>query len=174
MPGRGLHPVQQAWLDERVAQCGYCQPGQIMAATALLAKNRQPSAAEIRDVMAGNLCRCGTYDRILKAVQARRPAKERRPMTDKPRKTKKKRRGLTRRRLLIGGGIVAGGIVAFVGLRALVIHAHCRVFAGPARPRVSPGCGCAPTAASSFSIPDRKWASRRRPACARSSPKSWA
>jgi len=64
-----LHPVQQAWLDERVAQCGYCQPGQIMSAAALLGENRRPDDAEIRKFMKGNLCRCGTYDRIVKAVK---------------------------------------------------------------------------------------------------------
>jgi len=68
-PGSALHPVQQAWLEERVAQCGYCQAGQIMSAAALLARNRRPSEATIRKSMAGNLCRCGTYGRILKAVQ---------------------------------------------------------------------------------------------------------
>ena len=68
-PTAPLHPVQQAWLDERVAQCGYCQPGQIMSAAALLAINRRPGDAAIRKFMEGNLCRCGTYDRILKAVK---------------------------------------------------------------------------------------------------------
>jgi isoquinoline 1-oxidoreductase alpha subunit len=68
-PKAALHPVQRAWLEERVAQCGYCQAGQIMSAAALLAKNRRPSEAAIRNFMAGNLCRCGTYGRILKAVQ---------------------------------------------------------------------------------------------------------
>ncbi|MDR5900036.1 (2Fe-2S)-binding protein [Halomonas vilamensis] len=61
--------VQQAWLDLGVAQCGYCQGGQIMTATALLKENTQPGADEIRDAMAGNLCRCGTYNRILAAVE---------------------------------------------------------------------------------------------------------
>lgn len=64
-----LHPVQQAWLDERVPQCGYCQPGQIMSAAALLASDRRPGDAAIRIFMKGNLCRCGTYDRIIKAVK---------------------------------------------------------------------------------------------------------
>jgi isoquinoline 1-oxidoreductase alpha subunit len=68
-PQAPLHPVQQAWLDERVAQCGYCQPGQIMSAAALLAINRRPDEAAIREFMEGNLCRCGTYERILKAVK---------------------------------------------------------------------------------------------------------
>lgn len=61
--------VQQAWLDLGVAQCGYCQGGQIMSATALLKDNSQPDADEIRDAMDGNLCRCGTYNRILAAVE---------------------------------------------------------------------------------------------------------
>ncbi len=65
----GSHPIQKAWIEEQVAQCGYCQPGQIMTAAALLAHNRKPSQEEIVKVMSGVLCRCGTYQRILKAVQ---------------------------------------------------------------------------------------------------------
>lgn len=65
----GEHPVQQAWRLEDVAQCGYCQPGQIMAAAALLAKNSTPSDADIAAAMTGNLCRCGTYQRICAAVR---------------------------------------------------------------------------------------------------------
>ncbi len=64
----GSHPVQQAWISENVPQCGYCQPGQIMTAAALLAKNPNPSNAEIDDAMSGNICRCGTYQRIRRAV----------------------------------------------------------------------------------------------------------
>ena len=64
----GLTPVQQAWLETDVAQCGYCQSGQIMTATALLAQNPHPSDREIDAAMAGNICRCGTYPRIRKAV----------------------------------------------------------------------------------------------------------
>ncbi|WP_169569388.1 (2Fe-2S)-binding protein [Sneathiella limimaris] len=63
-----LHPVQQAWLDKQVPQCGYCQTGQIMSAVALLDENPNPSDDEISDAMSGNLCRCGTYDRIRKAI----------------------------------------------------------------------------------------------------------
>jgi isoquinoline 1-oxidoreductase alpha subunit len=62
----GLHPVQQAWIDEDVAQCGYCQPGQIMAAVALLAENPNPTDADI-DALE-NVCRCGTYVRIRRAI----------------------------------------------------------------------------------------------------------
>jgi isoquinoline 1-oxidoreductase alpha subunit len=65
----GLHRVQQAWVDEDVVQCGYCQPGQIMTAAALLGDNSHPSADEIDAAMRGNLCRCGTYQRIRGAVQ---------------------------------------------------------------------------------------------------------
>ena len=61
--------VQQAWLDLGVAQCGYCQAGQIMNATALLKKTPNPETGEIVDAMEGNLCRCGTYNRILAAVE---------------------------------------------------------------------------------------------------------
>ncbi len=63
-----LHAVQQAWVDENVPQCGYCQAGQIMSAAALLARNAEPSDADIDNAMAGNLCRCGTYYRIRKAI----------------------------------------------------------------------------------------------------------
>ena len=63
-----LSPVQQAWLETDVAQCGYCQSGQIMAATALLAANPRPSDSEIDQAMSGNICRCGTDPRIRKAV----------------------------------------------------------------------------------------------------------
>jgi aerobic-type carbon monoxide dehydrogenase small subunit (CoxS/CutS family) len=65
---QGLSAVQRAWLETDVAQCGYCQSGQIMAATALLAQNPKPSDPEIDAAMAGNICRCGTYPRIRKAV----------------------------------------------------------------------------------------------------------
>ena len=64
-----LNPVQQAWVDLDVAQCGYCQAGQIMAAEGLLRRNPDPSDAEIDQAMAGNICRCGTYIRIRKAVK---------------------------------------------------------------------------------------------------------
>jgi len=62
------HPVQQAWVEIGVPQCGFCQSGQIMAAAALLAKRKSPSDAEIEAAMADNLCRCGTYLRIVKAI----------------------------------------------------------------------------------------------------------
>jgi len=62
------HPVQRAWLEVQVPQCGYCQPGQMMSAAALLAVNAHPSDGDIDDAMAGNLCRCGTYARIRKAI----------------------------------------------------------------------------------------------------------
>lgn len=65
----GLHALQQAWIAEQVPQCGYCQPGQIMAAAALLAKIQQPSEDQINQAMSGNICRCGTYDHIRKAIQ---------------------------------------------------------------------------------------------------------
>jgi len=66
--GDGLHTVQQAWVDENVPQCGYCQAGQIMSAAALLVRNPSPSDADIDNAMAGNLCRCGTYPRIRQAI----------------------------------------------------------------------------------------------------------
>jgi len=63
-----LHPLQRAWIDLDVAQCGYCQAGQIMSALALLKANPSPTDAEIDDALAGNLCRCGTYIRIKDAI----------------------------------------------------------------------------------------------------------
>jgi isoquinoline 1-oxidoreductase subunit alpha len=64
----GNHPVQRAWVAEDVAQCGYCQAGQIMAAAALLRAKPRPTDAQIDDALSGNLCRCGTYQRIRAAV----------------------------------------------------------------------------------------------------------
>jgi isoquinoline 1-oxidoreductase alpha subunit len=64
-----LHPVQQAWVEEQVAQCGYCQAGQIMSAVALLNEIPDPTDADIDNAMAGNLCRCGTYPRIRAAIK---------------------------------------------------------------------------------------------------------
>ena len=68
--GGNLHPLQEAWIEYDVPQCGYCQAGQIMSAAALLAENAEPSGADIDTALAGNYCRCGTYVRIKKAVQA--------------------------------------------------------------------------------------------------------
>ncbi len=64
----GDHPVQQAWMEVDVPQCGYCQAGQIMSASALLAKNPSPSEAQIETAMNGNICRCGTYHRVKEAI----------------------------------------------------------------------------------------------------------
>ena len=68
LSANGDHPVQQAWDEVDVAQCGYCQAGQIMTAVALLNKNPNPSTEEIENTMHGNICRCGTYHRIREAV----------------------------------------------------------------------------------------------------------
>jgi isoquinoline 1-oxidoreductase subunit alpha len=68
LSAHGLHALQQAWIAEDVPQCGYCQSGQIMAAAALLAKTPQPSDDQITQAMSGNICRCGTYDRIRRAI----------------------------------------------------------------------------------------------------------
>ena len=67
--GLKLHPLQQEWVEQDVAQCGYCQAGQIMSAAALLDQKRMPSEDEIESALAGNYCRCGTYNRILTAVK---------------------------------------------------------------------------------------------------------
>ena len=64
----GAHPLQKAWVAEEVPQCGYCQSGQIMSAAALLAKNKNPSDAEIEKAMDGHICTCGTYNRVRKAI----------------------------------------------------------------------------------------------------------
>jgi nicotinate dehydrogenase subunit A len=72
-----LHPVQQAFLDAGALQCGYCTPGMIVAGAGLLAENPNPTDAEIKEAMQGNVCRCGTYPRILAAIRkAAGPAKE--------------------------------------------------------------------------------------------------
>ena len=64
----GDHPVQRAWIKQSVPQCGYCQSGQIISAVALLEKNPTPSVAEVKQAMSGNICRCGTYQRIETAI----------------------------------------------------------------------------------------------------------
>jgi aerobic-type carbon monoxide dehydrogenase small subunit (CoxS/CutS family) len=68
LSANGNHPVQQAWIADDVPQCGYCHSGQIMTAAALLATNPNPSDADINDAMSGNICRCGTYQRIRRAI----------------------------------------------------------------------------------------------------------
>jgi len=67
--GENLHPVQQAFLDEGALQCGYCTPGMIMSAVALLKQNPHPAQSDIVDFMDGNICRCGAYSRIIAAIQ---------------------------------------------------------------------------------------------------------
>lgn len=67
--GDVLHPVQTSWIENNVPQCGYCQSGQLMSASALLAKNAQPTDEDIDMAMSGNICRCGTYPRIRKAIK---------------------------------------------------------------------------------------------------------
>jgi isoquinoline 1-oxidoreductase alpha subunit len=69
LSANGDHPVQQAWIEAQVPQCGYCQSGQIMQAVALLRNNPKPTGEEIKSYMNGNLCRCGTYLRIVKAIE---------------------------------------------------------------------------------------------------------
>ena len=69
LASNGLHPVQEAWITEQVPQCGYCQPGQIMSAAALLARNPHPADADVDQAMAGNVCRCATYFRIRNAIR---------------------------------------------------------------------------------------------------------
>jgi isoquinoline 1-oxidoreductase subunit alpha len=69
LSANGLHPVQKAWLEHDVAQCGYCQTGQIMTAAALLKENPKPTDEDIDNAMSGNICRCGTYLRIKEAIK---------------------------------------------------------------------------------------------------------
>jgi len=69
LSANGDHPVQKAWLEHDVAQCGYCQTGQIMSAAALLKTNPNPTEAQIETAMTGNICRCGVYERIINAIQ---------------------------------------------------------------------------------------------------------
>ena len=69
LSANGEHPLQKAWVEDQVPQCGYCQSGQLMQAAALLAKNKKPSREQIVAHMSGNLCRCGTYNRIVAAIQ---------------------------------------------------------------------------------------------------------
>jgi xanthine dehydrogenase YagT iron-sulfur-binding subunit len=68
--GEALHPLQRAFIEHDALQCGYCTPGQLMAAAALLSREREPSADDVRRGMSGNLCRCGAYPKIVHAVQA--------------------------------------------------------------------------------------------------------
>lgn len=68
-PDDGLHPLQEAWVEAQAPQCGYCQSGQIMSAAALLQENPSPSDEDINAAMQGNLCRCGTYNRIRQAIK---------------------------------------------------------------------------------------------------------
>lgn len=70
LSANGTHPVQKAWIEHDVAQCGYCQAGQIMSASALLKDNPNPSDEDIDNYMSGNICRCGTYLRIKEAIKA--------------------------------------------------------------------------------------------------------
>lgn len=69
LSAEGDHPVQQAWIEHDVAQCGYCQSGQIMNAASLLSRNANPSDSDIEQAMNGNICRCGTYTRIKAAIK---------------------------------------------------------------------------------------------------------
>jgi isoquinoline 1-oxidoreductase alpha subunit len=70
LSANGTHPVQKAWIEHDVAQCGYCQSGQIMSATALLKSNPNPTDEDIDNYMSGNICRCGTYLRIKEAIKS--------------------------------------------------------------------------------------------------------
>jgi isoquinoline 1-oxidoreductase subunit alpha len=93
------HPVQRAWMELDVPQCGYCQSGQIMTASALLAKTPKPTDAQIDDAMTGNICRCGTYPRIRKAIHR---ASELRTAQAKP-------AGATAEDLPLADSVLAGG-----------------------------------------------------------------
>ncbi len=68
-PGRELHPVQRSFLEENALQCGYCTPGMVMAAVALLGRTKSPTDEQVRDALASHLCRCGVYGRVIRAVK---------------------------------------------------------------------------------------------------------
>jgi isoquinoline 1-oxidoreductase alpha subunit len=76
LDAKGQHPLQVAWREQGVPQCGYCQSGQIMQAAALLASKKKPTDAEIESAMSGNICRCGTYTRIKAAIKQAAGVKE--------------------------------------------------------------------------------------------------
>ncbi len=99
------HPVQRAWIAEQVPQCGYCQPGQIMSAAALLAKTPKPSDEQIDAAMIGNLCRCGMYQRIRSGNSSRAPGKEH-SHADQPPKIR-------------GAGTAVAGAGLVIGVRLL-------------------------------------------------------
>ena len=101
------HPVKQAWLAEEVSQCGYCQPGQIMSAVALLEKKPKPTDADIDSAMSGNLCRCGTYGRIRRAIHAA----ERQKSCKRREKTMSKEPKMTRRQFIKTGALAGGGLL---------------------------------------------------------------
>lgn len=82
VPGDALHPLQQAWIDEQVPQCGYCQSGQLMSAAALLADNPNPDDEAINAAMSGNVCRCGMYGRMRKAIYRAAAVQHFTPVTD--------------------------------------------------------------------------------------------
>jgi isoquinoline 1-oxidoreductase alpha subunit len=82
VPGDALHPLQQAWIDEQVPQCGYCQSGQLMSAAALLEANPNPDDAAINAAMSGNVCRCGMYGRMRKAIHRAAAVQHYEPMPD--------------------------------------------------------------------------------------------
>ena len=113
--GGTLHPLQQAWIDQQVPQCGYCQSGQLMEAAAFLTKNPHPSEQEIRTAMNGHLCRCGTYNRIVKAIQAAagQPAirEEARCLSRTSPPTTPTRLRLSRRQFIKLTGIAGSGLV---------------------------------------------------------------
>jgi aerobic-type carbon monoxide dehydrogenase small subunit (CoxS/CutS family) len=81
-PGGALHPLQRAFVAEDALQCGYCTPGQLMAAVALLADHAEPTRDEILRGMSGNLCRCGTYPKIVRAIEAAASAMRAGPASD--------------------------------------------------------------------------------------------
>src|SRR3979411_1552655 len=116
--------VQKAWLDLEVIQCGYCQPGQIMSAAALLASTPNPDDSDIDAAMAGNICRCGTYVRIRQAIKqaatGRRSSQDR-TMNQPEKFAATKASDRVSRRVLLGGGLAGGFLLAFhLPLRAAV------------------------------------------------------
>ena len=134
------HPVQQAWMEIDVPQCGYCQSGQIMSAAALLAKNPAPSDADIDSAMAGNICRCGTYPRIRKAIHraAELAARKEADMSYDDYEGQRPTLGsddgsLSRRGFLKSAAVVSGGLVIAVYLPGCSKTENAARSAGPAK-----------------------------------------
>ncbi len=137
---QALHAVQAAWVEHQVAQCGYCQSGQIMTAAAFLAQQPSPGMQQIDDAMSANLCRCGTYPRIRLAVKTRR-SKTERSLSMATVAT------IARRTFLIGTAAVAGGVaIGYLAYKRDPNNPLLDELEAKANPRSTPMCASMPTA----------------------------